>query len=84
MGDSVRPEARQCAARDQVGSREFHHAADGSFGDSIQLMNVRRARCGVHTFSREQLGELLREELSSVIAVQCAYHAGRRVLAAVQ
>eukprot|EP00965_Chrysotila_dentata_P090929 3001280-Pleurochrysis_carterae.AAC.1 len=83
MRNSVRPESRRCTARHQVGPGEFHHAADGTFGDTVQLVNVRWACCGMDAFSREQFRELLREEFPGVIAVQCAHHTCRCILAAV-
>eukprot|EP00965_Chrysotila_dentata_P248119 6208160-Pleurochrysis_carterae.AAC.1 len=58
--DGVRPKRSGGAASHQVGSRQFHDAADGSFRDAVQLMDVRRAGCGVHPAAGEQLRELLR------------------------
>eukprot|EP00965_Chrysotila_dentata_P066681 2207762-Pleurochrysis_carterae.AAC.1 len=47
-------------------------------------MDMGRARGRVHSFSSEQVGELLREELSRVVAVERSYHARRCVLATVE
>eukprot|EP00965_Chrysotila_dentata_P040049 1330124-Pleurochrysis_carterae.AAC.3 len=60
----VSPERRWRPAGNKVGSSELHYAADCAFRHAVQLVYMRRARCGVNAFISEELGELFREEFT--------------------
>eukprot|EP00965_Chrysotila_dentata_P167779 5540380-Pleurochrysis_carterae.AAC.1 len=79
MSDGVCPERNGRSARDQVGSSEFHDAANGTLRYAVQLVDVRRAGGSVYAFVDQEFGELAGEEFAGIVAVQGAHHSSRRL-----
>eukprot|EP00965_Chrysotila_dentata_P070833 2341330-Pleurochrysis_carterae.AAC.1 len=79
MSDGVCPERDWGSTRNQVGSGEFHDAANGTLRYAIQLVDVRRTGGSVHAFVGQELGELTGKELTGIVAVQGAHHSSRRL-----
>eukprot|EP00965_Chrysotila_dentata_P138912 4594612-Pleurochrysis_carterae.AAC.1 len=53
------PEGGRSTAGHQVGACKLHDAANRSFGDAIELMDVWGACRGVHAVTCQQLRELM-------------------------
>ena len=71
--DGEVPVAGGRAAGDEGGSGGFHDRADGTLGDAIKLVDIWRGGGLVDAVGGDEVSELSREELTSVIRVKSAY-----------
>eukprot|EP00965_Chrysotila_dentata_P213956 6187945-Pleurochrysis_carterae.AAC.2 len=71
VGHSVCSEGGRCSAGHQIGACQFHDTANRALGYAVQLMDVGRTGGGVSFFACKEFGELLGQEFTGVVAVNC-------------
>jgi hypothetical protein len=72
--DKVWPKTNGRLTCREVAANVFHDGSDGSLGDAVKLMYMRRAARLVHQRVVQEFSELLGKKLSGVIGMERADH----------
>jgi hypothetical protein len=70
MLESVRPESERAVGRDHVRSGILDDGPNGSLGDAVQRVDVRRTRGLRDKLGVQEVLEFVRQELAGVVSVQ--------------
>ena len=73
--DEMGPEADGAGAGFAGGSHDLHDGSNGSLGDAVELVHVRRTSSAGDRLAVKVLGELPRHKLARVVEVQLAHDA---------